>query len=56
MKWICKRNQQNAHFFLLSDLIELYLSSTCFEQLSVHHQEECTSSFVVFYHASVWTV
>lgn len=42
MKWVYKRNQQNAHFFPLVT-IQLYLSSTYFEQLSVHHKEECTS-------------
>jgi len=29
------------------------LSLTCFEQPSVHPQEDCTSSFMVFYHASI---
>ena len=29
------------------------LSSTCFEQLSVHHQEDCTSGFMVFYNAEI---
>jgi hypothetical protein len=29
----------------------MILFSTCFEQPSVYHQEVCTSSFTVFYHA-----
>ena len=29
------------------------LSSTCFEQLSVYHQEDCISRFMVFYHAEI---
>jgi len=33
-----------------------YIVFDIFEQLSVHWQEDCTSSFMVYYHASIWTV
>jgi len=39
------------HGVFIKDLIQL--SSTCFEQLIVHHQEGCTNSFTVFYRASI---
>jgi len=41
----CVKRTNNIHLF-----------STCFEKLSVHLQEVCTSSFMVFYHASIYAV
>ena len=41
-------NQQIAHFFHYW-FNAIILSSTCFEQLSFHHQEVCTSCFTVFF-------
>ena len=38
------------HTFLFNSVI---LSSTCFELLSIHHQEVSTSNLTVFYHAEV---
>jgi len=29
------------------------LTSICFEKLIFHHQEDCTSSFTIFYHAAI---
>jgi len=48
-----KKNQQHAHFFSITYLIQLYSFRHAYEQLSVHRQEVCTSSFSVFYHASM---
>jgi hypothetical protein len=52
MIYICKKNQQNAHFFH-ECFNSIILSLTCFEHLNVHYQEVCTSNFMVFCHASI---
>jgi len=43
---ICEQYQQDAHFFL--KFTSTKLSSTCFEQIIVHHREVCTSSLEHF--------
>jgi hypothetical protein len=51
--YACKKNQQDAHFFhwWFNSVI---LFSMCFKQLSVHHQEVCTSSlYCCFYCCTV---
>jgi len=41
------------HILFINAFFQITLSSTCFEQLSVLYQEGFTSSFTVFYHASI---
>jgi len=41
------------HIFFHQWLNSTILSSTYFEQPSVHLQKACTSSLMVFYHASI---
>ena len=36
--YTCDKDQQDVHFFLF---ISIKLSSTCFEQITGHHQEVC---------------
>ena len=47
-----RRTNKMCMFFHLC-FNSIILSSTCFEQLSVHHQEDCTSSFTVLYPAEI---
>ena len=46
LKWIHKEDQQDAHFFLI---IPLNLSSKCFEQVTVNHQEEFLTSSLQYF-------
>ena len=50
--YMCKEHQQNTHFFL-QWFNSTILFSTCFEHASVYHHEDCTSRFMVLYHAEV---
>jgi len=42
--YICNKNQQNAHFFYINDLIK-YSIIYMFEQPSVHPQEDLYMQF-----------
>jgi hypothetical protein len=48
-----RRANKMHRFFYHQWFNSTILFSTCFEQLSVQHQEDCTSSFMVFYHADI---
>ena len=47
-----RRTKKDAHIFHYC-FKSITLSSTRFEQLSVHHQEDWTGSFIVLYRASI---
>jgi hypothetical protein len=47
LKYVRRTNKM--HTFFLHWFHSTILSSTCFEQLSLHHQQDCTNSFMVFY-------
>ena len=47
--WVCSKNQKNAHFFHERFNL-IILSSTCFEQPSVHPQEDvCMQFYGIFF-------
>jgi len=52
MYFYVRRTNKMKNFFI-QWFNSTILSSKGFDKPSVHHQEDCTSSFMVFYHAFI---